>query len=84
VSKSILDQQIALVDPDLILALGGVSAKNLLRSDLSVGKLRGKKHLLPNSDKPVLVTYHPAYLLRSPSEKSKVWADLQILASDFM
>lgn len=71
-----LEQQIALVQPKLILAVGAVAAHQLLQSDKPVGKLRGMRHLLPASDIPVVVTYHPAYLLRSPIHKRDVWNDL--------
>jgi uracil-DNA glycosylase len=72
-----LNRQIALIAPTLILSVGGVSAKNLLNTDESVGRLRGRMHRYPATDTPLMVTYHPAYLLRRPSEKAKVWQDLQ-------
>lgn len=74
-----LDRQIALVQPSLILSVGAISAHNLLATDLPVGKLRGRLHRHP-SGVPVVVTYHPAYLLRRPEEKAKSWADLQQVA----
>ena len=72
-----LARQIELVGPDLILAVGGVAAKNLLDTDLSVGRLRSRVHALGEAKVPLRVTYHPAYLLRRPEEKAKAWADLQ-------
>ncbi len=75
-----LQRQIELVAPRLVLAVGGVAAHNLLSTDESVGRLRGCAHRLPHGDREVLVTYHPAYLLRRPEEKAKAWADLQLLA----
>jgi len=72
-----LEQQIALVKPRLILSLGGVSAHNLLGTDEPVGRLRGEVHRLGEAGHPVLVTYHPAYLLRQPADKAKVWQDLK-------
>lgn len=72
-----LNRQIELIGPHLILSVGGVSAKNLLGSDESVGRLRGKVHRHPATDTPMMVTYHPAYLLRRPGEKAKAWKDLQ-------
>lgn len=72
-----LNRQIELVAPRLILSVGGVSAKNLLHTDDSVGRLRGRLHRYPATDTPLMVTYHPAYLLRRPEEKAKAWNDLQ-------
>ncbi|MCW8883508.1 MAG: uracil-DNA glycosylase [Sedimenticola sp.] len=70
-----LQRQIALVNPRVILAVGAVAAHNLLQSDEPVGRLRGKSHQL--NGVPVVVSYHPAYLLRSPDQKAKAWQDLQ-------
>ena len=72
-----LRQQIILIKPKIILALGRVAAQNLLKSDVPIGKMRGNSYSYPNSNLPVVVTYHPAYLLRSPSEKRKVWEDIK-------
>ena len=72
-----LQQQIALMQPQLILAVGGVAAHNLLQTDDKVGQMRGKLYHYGNANIPLIVTYHPAYLLRSPLEKRKVWSDLQ-------
>jgi DNA polymerase len=72
-----LQRQIELVQPKIILALGGIAAQNLLHTDLSVGRLRGSRHSYGERGIPLVVTYHPAYLLRSPLEKRKVWEDLQ-------
>lgn len=71
-----LQQQIAFVQPKVILAVGRIAAQNLLQSEEAIGRLRGAVHRLPGSDIPVIATYHPAYLLRSPLEKRKAWADL--------
>jgi DNA polymerase len=73
-----LQRQIALVDPSLILCLGRVAAQNLLGVDTPLGQLRGRVHELKPLGKKVVVTYHPGYLLRTPGEKRKVWADLQL------
>lgn len=70
-----LFRQIELVNPALILCVGRISAQTLLETGITIGKLRGKVHHLA-SGRPVVVTYHPAYLLRSPGEKRKAWADL--------
>lgn len=71
-----LNRQVALIEPRLILAVGRVAAQNLLQEDLPVGRLRGTVHRFGRLEIPVVVTYHPAYLLRSPSQKRKAWADL--------
>jgi DNA polymerase len=73
-----LERQIELVQPVLILAVGRIAAHNLLHSDLQVGRLRGRVHRYGERQIPLVVTYHPAYLLRSPLEKRKVWDDLQL------
>jgi uracil-DNA glycosylase family 4 len=73
-----LQRQIELVDPVLILGVGGVAAKNLLQTDAPVGRLRGRVHRYGERGIPLVVTYHPSYLLRSPLEKRKVWDDLQL------
>ncbi|MDH3981081.1 MAG: uracil-DNA glycosylase, partial [Gammaproteobacteria bacterium] len=75
--RDYLEQQIALVEPKLILAVGGIAAHNLLQTDEKVGRLRGSVHRYGEQQIPLVVTYHPAYLLRSPLEKRKVWEDLQ-------
>jgi DNA polymerase len=72
-----LQRQIELIAPRLILAMGGVAANSLLDMDEKVGQLRGKVHDYGTQKIPLVVTYHPAYLLRSPLEKRKVWKDLQ-------
>jgi DNA polymerase len=60
----------------LIVAVGRIAAQNLLGTDMPLAKLRGTVHALGDRRRPVLVTYHPAYLLRSPGEKRKAWQDL--------
>ena len=73
-----LERQIELVQPKIMLAVGRIAAQQLLQSDAPVGRLRGKVHQL--GDIPLVVTYHPAYLLRSPSQKRKSWDDLCLAA----
>ena len=75
-----LQRQIALIQPKVILVVGRIAAQNLLHIDTPIGKLRGSVHRLDNGV-PVVVTYHPAYLLRSPQEKRKAWADLCLARS---
>jgi len=74
--RNYLEGQIELVKPRLILAVGRIAAQALLHSDSPVGRLRGRPHFLNDRQVPLVVTYHPAYLLRSPSQKRKVWEDL--------
>ena len=69
-----LHRQIELIRPKLIIALGKVAAANLLASDASVASMRGRIHQYRGI--PLIVTYHPAYLLRNLADKSKAWADL--------
>ena len=69
-----LARQIALIKPRLIVALGKIAAQNLLHTSESITNLRGKIHY--HADLPVIVTYHPAYLLRSLTDKAKAWEDL--------
>lgn len=72
--REYLERQIALVKPRIIIAVGKIAAQNLLGCDDPVGRMRGRPHDLNGI--PLVVTYHPAYLLRSPSQKRKSWADL--------
>ncbi|WP_456413370.1 uracil-DNA glycosylase [Thiolapillus sp.] len=74
-----LVRQLSLVKPKVMLAVGGVAAHNLLHTDEAVGRLRNRIHSYGEDRIPLLVTYHPAYLLRRPEEKAKVWQDLQKL-----
>jgi DNA polymerase len=69
-------RQVELVAPRLVLCVGRIAAQNLLSTAAPLGRLRGSMHHLA-SGVPVLVTYHPAYLLRSPGEKRKAWEDLK-------
>ena len=70
-------RQIALIQPKIIMAMGRIAAQSLLNSKAPVGRLRGQLHHFGQFNTPLVVTYHPAYLLRSPREKRKSWADLQ-------
>jgi DNA polymerase len=69
-----LDAQIALIQPKILLALGKFAAQTLLDTDIPVGKLRGRVHDFHGV--PLVVTYHPAYLLRNLPEKARAWEDL--------
>jgi len=79
--ETYLMRQVALIQPKLILAVGRIAAQNLLKTDTPIGKLRGQVHHLAETGIPVVATYHPAYLLRSPGEKRKAWQDLQLAVS---
>jgi DNA polymerase len=72
-----LERQIALLKPRIMLAVGRIAAQNLLATDTPIGKLRGRVHAFGVQKIPLVVTYHPAYLLRSPTEKRKAWEDLK-------
>lgn len=76
-----LQRQIQHIQPKMILAVGRIAAQQLLQTDESIGKLRGKVHYLDKI--PVIVIYHPAYLLRSLLEKRKAWQDLQMALKIF-
>lgn len=70
-----LQRQIALLQPKIILAVGRIAAQNLLNTQQPLSRLRGNLHQLDNV--PLVVVHHPAYLLRSLTEKAKAWEDLQ-------
>ena len=76
--RQYLERQIELLQPRIILAVGRIAAQNLLESDATIGHMRERQHESPYQlgGIPLVVTYHPAYLLRSPSQKRKSWSDL--------
>jgi DNA polymerase len=76
--RAYLERQIELIQPKIVLAVGKIAAQNLLGTDDPVGRMRGRPHDLGGI--PLVVTYHPAYLLRSPSQKNKSWSDLCLAA----
>lgn len=78
--REYLDGQIAIVNPDYIVCWGSTAAKNLLASDLPIGKMRGKFYEYGRAK--VLCTYHPSYLLRNPAAKKDVWEDMKLLFLD--
>ena len=78
-----LMRQIALLQPRLMLAVGRIAAQNLLATDLSLSRLRGKVHHFGELNTPLIVTYHPAYLLRTPADKRKAWEDLKFARTVF-
>jgi DNA polymerase len=73
-----LERQIALLQPRLVLVMGRFAAQSLLGTDASIASLRGRVHEIDVTGRkvPVIVTYHPAYLLRNLADKAKSWADL--------
>nr|VFK25224.1 MAG: DNA polymerase [Candidatus Kentron sp. MB]VFK31535.1 MAG: DNA polymerase [Candidatus Kentron sp. MB]VFK75553.1 MAG: DNA polymerase [Candidatus Kentron sp. MB] len=74
--ESFLLRQIAFVNPKIILAVGRIAAQNLLATTTPIGQLRGRRFKFRDTGIPLVVTYHPAYLLRSPSQKRRSWEDL--------
>lgn len=78
-----LRRQIELVRPHLLLAVGRIAAQNLLASGESLSRLRGRVHRFGELNTPLVVTYHPAYLLRNPADKRKAWEDLKFARSVF-
>jgi len=73
-----LHQQIEQIAPRIILAFGRVAAQSLLGTEATLGNLRGEAHRFGPHQIPVIVTYHPAYLLRMPGDKRKAWEDLKM------
>ena len=74
-----LQEQLKLVQPQMIVAVGRIAAQNLLKTETPIGKLRGQVHHYEGI--PLVVTYHPAYLLRSQTEKRRAWEDLKLAKS---
>jgi uracil-DNA glycosylase len=74
--RAFLERQIALLKPKIIVAVGRIAAHQLLNTNETLGKLRGKVYRMNGI--PLIVIYHPAYLLRSLSQKRKTWEDLQL------
>lgn len=81
--RGYLERQIELIEPDIILAVGRIAAQNLLKVDTPIGRMRGQLHHYGSRSIPVVVTYHPAYLLRSPGEKRKAWDDLRMALTTY-
>jgi len=78
--REYLDGQIAVVNPEYIVCWGACAAQNLLGSDQSIGKMRGRFYQYGRAK--VLCTYHPSYLLRNPASKKDVWEDMKLLFRD--
>jgi uracil-DNA glycosylase len=78
-----LSNQIALLKPRIMLAVGRIAAQNLLGTDAPLARLRGKLHTFGEANTPLVITYHPAYLLRTPSDKRKAWEDLKFARATY-
>ncbi len=78
--REYLDQQLAIIQPQFICCLGAVASQNLLGTDQSIGRLRGRIHDYRGIK--VVCTYHPAYLLRNPAARVQVWEDIKRLMSE--
>jgi DNA polymerase len=78
-----LSNQIALLKPKIMLAVGRIAAQNLLGTDVPLARLRGKLHTFGEANTPLVITYHPAYLLRTPSDKRKAWDDLKFARATY-
>lgn len=78
-----LERQIELIRPRLILAVGRIAMQNLLQTQNSLGRMRGQVHTFGGLKTPLIVTYHPAYLLRKPEDKRKAWEDLKFARTVF-
>jgi uracil-DNA glycosylase family 4 len=76
-------RQIELLRPRVMLAVGRIAAQNLLATDAPLGRLRGRVHYFGEFNTPLVVTYHPAYLLRTPGDKRKAWEDLKFARNVF-
>ncbi len=79
--SNFLEKQIEIIKPKVIILLGKIAANRVLGIDQPIGELRKKKFLIKPNNIPAIIFYHPAYLLRSPKEKKKVWEDLLFLKS---
>ena len=78
-----LRAQIALLEPRMILVVGRIAAQNLLATDAPLARLRGKLHHFGEANTPLVITYHPAYLLRTPGDKRKAWDDLKFARATY-
>jgi DNA polymerase len=78
-----LMRQVAAIKPKLILAVGRIAAQNLLATAAPLARLRGRVHRFGPLSTPLIVTYHPAYLLRTPADKRKAWEDLKFARDYF-
>ena len=78
--REYLDGQIAVIDPEFIICWGATAAQNLLATEETIGRLRGR--FFQHGRAKVLCTYHPSYLLRNPAAKKDVWQDMQLFLKE--
>ena len=78
-----LSAQIGLLKPKIILVVGRIAAQTLLATDAPLARLRGRLHHYGAAQTPLVITYHPAYLLRTPSDKRKAWDDLKFARAHY-
>jgi uracil-DNA glycosylase family 4 len=78
-----LERQVGLLKPKIMLVVGRIAAQNLLRTEAPLGRLRQQVHVFGELRVPLVVTYHPAYLLRTPADKRKAWEDLKFAREVF-
>jgi DNA polymerase len=78
-----LERQIALLRPRIMLVVGRIAAQNMLHTEEPLGRLRQRVHAFGADGVPLIVTYHPAYLLRTPADKRKAWEDLKLAREVF-
>jgi uracil-DNA glycosylase family 4 len=78
--REYLDRQLAIIQPEFICCLGAVAAQNLLGTNATIGRLRSRVHDFQGIK--VICTYHPAYVLRTPSAKKQVWQDIKLLLAE--
>lgn len=78
-----LERQVDLLKPKILVALGRIAAQSLLATDTPIGRLRGQVRSYGPATIPLVVTYHPAYLLRNPVAKREAWRDLQLALANF-
>jgi DNA polymerase len=78
--REFLDAQIAIIDPEFIVCWGATAAQNLMGTDESIGRLRGR--VFEHGRAKVLCTYHPSYLLRNPAAKKDVWQDMKFFLKE--
>jgi uracil-DNA glycosylase len=78
-----LERQIELLSPQIMLVVGRIAAQSLLQTDVPLARLRQRAHAFGRSQLPMVVTYHPAYLLRTPADKRKAWEDLKFAREVF-
>jgi DNA polymerase len=78
-----LHRQVELLQPRIMLAVGRIAAQNLLRTGTPLGRLRQQQHAFGPRRVPLVVTYHPSYLLRTPADKRKTWDDLKFAREVF-